>query len=103
MSVPVLVQPFDVIRTRMQADAIHGKFRPTVTTLKIIVAESGIRGLWRGTPATVVRLSLGAGTHFFLLDLLKPAFETNTHTGASTLGLGGAALAGELYTASCDI
>lgn len=79
----------------MQVDAIHGKFRSTADTLKTVLGENGVRGLWRGTPATVVRLSLGAGTHFFLLDLLKPIIETHSSTG--TLGLGGAALAG----ASC--
>ena len=76
----------------MQADAIHGRFGSTAGTLRTIVGESGLRGLWRGTPATVVRLSLGAGTHFCLLDLLKPMIETHSSTG--TLGLGGAALAG---------
>jgi solute carrier family 25, member 38 len=90
-----VLQPFDVIRTRMQADAIQGKFTSTIATLRTVVAESGVRGLWRGTPATVVRLSLGAGTHFFLLDLLKPLIEARSSTG--TLGLGGAALAGKSY------
>lgn len=79
----------------MQADAIQGKFRSTAITLRTIVSESGVRGLWRGTPATIVRLSLGAGTHFLLLDLLKPIIEK--HSSSGTLGLGGAALAGAGY------
>jgi hypothetical protein len=84
----------------MQADATQGKFTSTIATLKTVVAESGVRGLWRGTPATVVRLSLGAGTHFFLLDLIKPIIEKHSSTG--TLGLGGAALAGaDCFHARC--
>lgn len=84
----------------MQADAVSGKFCPPVPTLKKIVAESGIKGLWRGTPATALRLSLGAGTYFFALDFLKPYFIS--HDGKSSLGIGGAAAAGATTTGLPD-
>lgn len=76
----------------MQADAVNGVFRLPIPTLKKVIAESGVKGLWRGTPATALRLSLGAGTYFFALDFLKPYFM-NAH-GKSSLGIGGAAAAG---------
>lgn len=79
----------------MQADAVHGTFLPPIPTLRKIVAESGVKGLWRGTPATALRLSLGAGTYFFALDVLKPFFMDRS--GQSSLGMGGAAAAGEPF------
>eukprot|EP00892_Ulva_mutabilis_P001405 jgi/Ulvmu1/11265/UM073_0037.1 len=97
----VTVQPFDVVRTRMQADAISGTFRSSIQTLKIIVAENGVKGLWRGSPATALRLSLGAGTYFFALDVLKPYFMDRS--GKSTLGIGGAAAAGGLARALAGV
>lgn len=56
------VQPLDVLRTRMQADAARGIQRGLMATVQVVLQERGIRGLWIGTEATVLRLSLGAGT-----------------------------------------
>ncbi|GBF94263.1 solute carrier family 25 member [Raphidocelis subcapitata] len=65
------VQPLDVLRTRMQADAALGARRTTAETLRTLLAEGGARGMWRGTGPTVVRLSLGAGINFVVLEKLK--------------------------------
>lgn len=65
------LQPFDVLRTRMQADAATGVTRNTADTLKLVLHEYGVRGLWRGTGPTVVRLSLGAAINFVVLEKLK--------------------------------
>ena len=92
------VQPFDVVRTRMQADAISGLFRSTPATFRAVVAETGVKGLWRGTSATVTRLALGAGAHFTFLDMLRPHFETVAADGSRSLSAGGAALTGAHYT-----
>lgn len=85
----------------MQADAVGGVYRPPIQTLKLIIAESGVKGLWRGTPATALRLSLGAGTYFFALDVLKPYFMNKD--GSSSLGIGGAAAAGEVLVSAVQI
>jgi hypothetical protein len=78
----------------MQADAISGIFRSTPATFIAVVSETGFRGLWRGTSATVTRLALGAGAHFFFLDLLRPHFEAVAADGTRTLSASGAALTG---------
>jgi Mitochondrial carrier protein len=78
----------------MQADALAGNHRTTVETFKAIVKENGVRGLWRGTSATFTRLALGAGAHFFFLDLLRPRFETHHPDGTRSLGVVGAAITG---------
>jgi len=37
------------------------------------MTEGGLKGMWRGTGPTVVRLSLGAGINFVVLEKLKHA------------------------------
>lgn len=65
------VQPLDVLRTRMQADTAMGMSRSVGQTLQVVLNEYGVRGLWRGTGPTVVRLSIGAGINFVALERLK--------------------------------
>ena len=67
------VQPLDVLRTRMQADAALGTRRSAAATLRGLLAEGGARGMWRGTGPTVVRLSLGAAINFVALEKIKAA------------------------------
>lgn len=73
--VSACVQPLDVLRTRMQADAAAGTLQGSTATLRMLLKEGGTRGMWRGTGPTVWRLSLGAGLHFTALDALKTAIE----------------------------
>jgi solute carrier family 25 protein 38 len=77
------MQPLDVLRTRMQADAALGAKKSTRATLKALLKEAGVRGMWRGTGPTVVRLSLGAGINFVVLEKLK---ETMLHVGGFSFG-----------------
>jgi solute carrier family 25 protein 38 len=68
------VQPLDVLRTRLQAEAALGAApRSAAAVLRGIVAAEGVRGLWRGTGPTVVRLSAGAALNFVALERLKAA------------------------------
>ena len=80
----------------MQSEAFTGVFRSTPATFRILLAENGVRGLWRGTTATVTRLAFGAGGHFFFLDIFRPLFEQTQLDGSRTLSATGAALTGML-------
>lgn len=51
--------------------------------------------LWRGTQATVLRLGMGAGLHFFFLESLKPLLEQTQPDGRKRLTVAGAAIAGK--------
>lgn len=51
------------------------------TTVKKLLNEGGVRGLWRGTGPTVWRLSLGAAIHFTVLDSLKTFAEARRPDG----------------------
>lgn len=49
------VQPLDVVKTRMQADAAKGVPAPVIATLRNVLAQGGVRALWQGTQPTVIR------------------------------------------------
>eukprot|EP00897_Mesotaenium_endlicherianum_P002120 jgi/Mesen1/1936/ME000146S01017 len=63
------LQPLDVIRTQMQAGAVNGqKVTSMGGVFRSIVQKQGVTGLWRGTGPTAIRIGLGAGLYFSLLD-----------------------------------
>mmetsp|Transcript_10390 Transcript_10390/g.31303 ORF Transcript_10390/g.31303 Transcript_10390/m.31303 type:complete len:319 (-) Transcript_10390:2653-3609(-) len=82
--VSACVQPLDVLRTRMQADAAAGSLQGVRRTMRTLFREGGLKGLWRGTGPTVWRLSLGAGLHFTVLDVLKNIAEARRPDGKMT-------------------
>lgn len=68
----VCVQPLDVLRTQMQADAAAGRARSMLVTARgVLAGPAGARGLWRGTGPTVARLSAGLALQFLAIDALK--------------------------------
>lgn len=56
------------VRTRLLLLLLR---RSTAATLQLVVKESGVRGLWRGTGPTVWRLSVGVGINMLVLEKLK--------------------------------
>ena len=80
----------------MQADAaLTGTARSTLATLRVVLAEDGVRGLWRGTDPTVLRLSAGVGVNMVILERLKAAaLQHLVGGGAQQLGMLQAALVG---------
>ena len=92
--VSACMQPLDVLRTRMQAEAARGVFLSTVETTSIVLKEGGIAALWKGTQPTVIRLGIGAGLHFFFLESIKNLAETTREDGTTHLTAIGAAITG---------
>ena len=72
----------------------HPHFRSMGATLRVLLAEGGFRGLWRGTGPTVLRLSLGAGINFVALEQLKMAALTTLPHASGQLGILQAAAVG---------
>ncbi|EIE21162.1 mitochondrial carrier, partial [Coccomyxa subellipsoidea C-169] len=68
------VQPLDVVRTRMQADATRNAFSGMLGTFHSIVSNEGVRALWRGTSPTIARLSIGLGLQMCVMESLKDVF-----------------------------
>lgn len=73
--VSVALQPFDVLRTRMQSDATRGMPRPLIKTMHAIAGDIGARNFWKGSSATVIRVGCGAGVHFYALQLMREVME----------------------------
>lgn len=73
-----VLQPFDVIRTHLQAQmasplpatsaSTSAPSLGMVATTRRIVASEGVRGLWRGVGPTCIRIGVGAGIYFAALD-----------------------------------
>jgi len=97
----IVVQPFDVIKTRQQQ--FLGKntvYQATTATAKKIINEESIAGLWKGTSPTLVRIVPGGALYFFFIFHLTHATKTiknNNLSGTDTFLIG--ALSRTLCTA----
>ncbi|KAJ1888083.1 hypothetical protein LPJ66_008751 [Kickxella alabastrina] len=71
----VLLQPFDLLKTRIQQShthtaVTHGK-GSVLRAAKAVVAGEGIRGLWRGTVPSLLRNAPGTSLYFYFLSHTK--------------------------------
>jgi solute carrier family 25 protein 38 len=63
------LQPFEVIKTRMQAHKLNaGPTKGMFATAGCVVRNEGVKGLWAGVTASCVRTAAGAGLYFLLLE-----------------------------------
>ena len=63
------LQPFEVVKTRMQAHRLNmGPTKGMLATAGCVVRDEGVRGLWAGVTASCVRTAAGAGLYFLLLE-----------------------------------
>ncbi|KAG1681317.1 hypothetical protein FOA52_007363 [Chlamydomonas sp. UWO 241] len=97
MAIGALLQPLDVVRTRMQGDAARGLApqRGATGTLMEIVGTGGVGSLWRGTGPSVLRMGLGVGVHMILVEKAAAHLTRPGENGQpAQLSAGSAALAG---------
>ncbi|WFD04247.1 hypothetical protein MOBT1_002952 [Malassezia obtusa] len=112
----VLLQPFDLLKTRMQQEQKHAGPKPDerrtqrlVRHFRHVVRHDGWRGLWRGTMPTVVRNVPGVAAYFYTINELRwlvaawqvPMLSVGgaTHaTGGSSSTLARLSTAGNLVT-----
>ncbi|CAK5265378.1 unnamed protein product [Mycena citricolor] len=68
----VFLQPFDLLKTRMQQGdgAVHTR-NTIAQTAKQVVASNGVSGLWRGTNATLLRNVPGVALYMTSLTQLR--------------------------------
>ena len=100
----VLLQPFDLLKTRLQQLDHHSRSpQYTSRTAKLvsitqdILRTNGYRGLWRGTTPTVIRNVPGVALYFYSVSHLRAvasqrqipyisvALDNNAGAGSSTL------------------
>ncbi|CAO1623072.1 unnamed protein product [Parajaminaea phylloscopi] len=72
----VLLQPLDLLKTRLQqAHSNHaelgGKTRRLVRTFQDVIKDSGPKGLWRGTWPTILRNVPGVALYFYSVTELR--------------------------------
>ncbi|ORZ33829.1 mitochondrial carrier domain-containing protein [Catenaria anguillulae PL171] len=88
----VLLQPFDVVKTRLQQRPAGLDAAPTGLSKRLvqlrsivsdIVRERGVPGLWRGTTPTVLRNVPGSAFYFFFLHHLRTLFARHSSLGVS--------------------
>ncbi|GAQ90172.1 mitochondrial substrate carrier family protein [Klebsormidium nitens] len=79
-----VLQPLDVIKTHLMAEHHAGRTGNRASPLsssfamvvREIVRKEGILSLWRGTGPTVLRVGLGAGLYFLMLDRVMTGMRT---------------------------
>jgi len=72
----VLLQPMDLLKTRMQQERLPTTTTATATqrlvrAFQSVVHENGYRGLWRGTVPTIARNVPGVAAYFYTLNELR--------------------------------
>lgn len=78
--VSALTQPFDVVKTTQQSlrmEVSEIELRSSIHVASDIYAREGVRGLYAGLGATVVRVFFGAGVYFASLHALSDAFGSS--------------------------
>lgn len=86
-----LLQPIDVIKTRLQLDK-KGRYTGIYNCGKTIAHEEGVRSLWKGLTPFVGQLTLKyalrMGSNAFFLEMLRGEDGTLTNTSRLMAGLG---------------
>jgi solute carrier family 25 protein 38 len=65
------LQPFEVIKTRMQVPGGQGGANNIFSTASRVVRTQGVLALWSGVSASCIRTTAGAGLYFFVLDKMQ--------------------------------
>ena len=74
MCAQTAMYPGDVVRRHLQTDGLGGKpkiYKGTMDCIHQIMARSGVRGLYHGLPANMVKCIPEAGIQFTAYDTMK--------------------------------
>lgn len=78
-----LLQPFDVIKTRVQQGQ-HGTLRSVIRQTVGSGSDRRIVKLWRGTLPSILRSSLGSGLYFFTLNEMRQHLSSSPSSGGGS-------------------
>ncbi|TFK43124.1 solute carrier family 25 member 38 [Crucibulum laeve] len=79
----VFLQPFDLLKTRMQQG--DGRIKPRnhssiiLTTTREVITSNGVIGLWRGTAASLIRNVPGVALYMTSLTQLRTIMATSPY------------------------
>ena len=78
MSASMLTYPLDVIRTVMSIKVTNTGEKPSITRCGLeIYRDHGVRGLFKGLPATLISITPFIGFKMAFFDMLKVAFKVD--------------------------
>lgn len=63
----VIFQPFDVVKMSLMLSANQNTSHRLLNTIKNIIQQNGILGLWKGLGISTIRNATGAGVYFYML------------------------------------
>lgn len=77
----ILLQPLDLLKTRLQqansrTAPLGTKTQRLANTIQNVVAQDGIKGLWRGTWPTILRNVPGVALYFYSVTELRRQLAT---------------------------
>ena len=79
----VILQPMDVLKTKMQGDVLKtGEAKSVWSVTRNTIRQGGIKGLWTGTKPAVVRVGLGIGVYMATIEVLRKKFGETQEDGS---------------------
>lgn len=66
--------PLDLVRTRLSAQVKNDYYRGISATLRTIVRDEGVRGLYRGLGATLVQVAPSLAINYAAYESLRAGF-----------------------------
>lgn len=75
ISAGILLQPLDVVKTRMLTGESRIRFLPLTSQ---IIRNEGVTALWMGSVASLIRLTGGVGVYFSILTHFFPFIDTQS-------------------------
>lgn len=70
----ITLQPFDLLKTRLQQQQLTTKHEVRTTLTKELKKLTRIKDLWRGTLPSTLRTSIGAGLYFTTLSKMRSSW-----------------------------
>jgi hypothetical protein len=68
------VTPFDVVKTKLMTYSVKHETPSTIKVLKVVLAEDGVRGLYRGAAMRMIYLGVGGSAFFGIYEKVKSTF-----------------------------
>jgi len=87
----VILQPTDVLKTKMQGNVLLNGAQQQKTVLAVTretIKQGGVRALWTGTKPAIVRVGLGIGVYMSVIEVMRKKFG-EVEKGFTATGKGG--------------
>lgn len=83
----VTLQPFDLLKTRLQQQQLTTKQEVRTTLTKELKKLTRVKDLWRGTLPSTLRTSIGAGLYFTTLSKMRTSWGEYKQSKDSSINL----------------